>query len=240
VEGALRDALEVLYQMPIDTNGASRTDAGVHARGQVAAFTVSERHPPETLFRALNQLTPREMLIERVQVVHDDFHPRHDARGKRYRYLLQTGYSPDPLWSHRAWHTRHSIDVAAMDHAANVLVGTHDFSSFRAAGCQSTTPVKTLNSVHVHEVMPGLVAFDVRGRSFLKYMVRNLVGSLLRVGVGNRDADWLARVLRSCDRTQAAVTAPPWGLVLEEIFYENVEWTSERGTVADVNFDLCR
>jgi tRNA pseudouridine38-40 synthase len=230
VEGAFRTALHQLYGVELDVRGASRTDAGVHARGQVIAFTAPDRHSPHVLFCALNRLAGPGIVVERVELVDDTFHPRHDARGKWYRYLLQTGYAVDPLWEHRVWHHRWSLDVNAMHESAQHLVGVHDFSSFRAAGCEASSPVKEMTALSVRELPGRLVAIDVRGSAFLKYMVRNIVGMLMEVGRGRRSPEWAVQVLTARDRRASGQTAPAAGLCLEQIHYPDHPWMDARRT----------
>ena len=228
IQGAFRDALQCLYGQPVEVLGSSRTDAGVHARGQVASFVADERHTMENLYKALNFHTPPQIVVQRIEAVRDDFHPRHASRGKWYRYRIQDSYAPDPFSSLTAAHIKHRLDADAMHGAAQTLIGEHDFSSFRAAGCDASSPVKHLRSIEVQRVGRYSIVVDVRGSSFLKYMVRNLVGSLIEVGRGRRDAQWLADVLAARDRTRAGATAPPEGLTLEHIDYPEDPWTVPR------------
>lgn len=226
VEGALTEAVAKLCGERVKVQGASRTDAGVHALGQTAAFDDPYDREPEVFFRALNRLTPREVEVRAVDIVDEAFHPRHDARGKVYRYLLEDTFAPSPLYLDRAWHHSHPLDAGLMQREAQVLVGEHDFSSFRATGCEASGPVRRLRHVEVRRRDERLVEVRVEGSAFLKYMVRNIVGSLCWVGSGQRPAGWLAEALAARDRTQAGPTAPPWGLTLERIYYPLHPWRS--------------
>lgn len=228
IQGAFREALQRLYGEPVEVLGSSRTDAGVHARGQVASFVADERHTIENLYKALNFHTHPHIVVQRIEAVRDDFHPRHASRGKWYRYRIQDSYTPDPFCAPIAAHIKHRLDADAMHTAAQVLIGEHDFSSFRAAGCDASSPVKHIWGIEVQRTGRYSLVVDVRGSSFLKYMVRNLVGSLIDVGRGRRDAAWLADVLAARDRTKAGATAPPEGLTLERIDYPEDPWTVER------------
>ena len=223
VEGALTDAVAQLLGRRVKVQGASRTDAGVHALGQVACFEDGGRHTPEVYVRALNRLTPRGIAVVHADRSVGPFHPRHDARGKQYRYRIQEGYAVSPLLADRTWHHAGQLDVAAMDEAAGALVGEHDFSSFRAAGCDAASPVRVIRRVRVRRVDEGplgrVVEVEIAGSAFLKYMVRNIVGTLITVGRGRRPAEWVGEVLRARDRGAAGVTAPAHGLVLERIHY---------------------
>jgi tRNA pseudouridine38-40 synthase len=230
IQGALREALQILYGESIEVLGCSRTDAGVHARGQVASFAADERHTLENIYKALNFHTPPQIAVQRIEAVRDDFHPRHASRGKWYRYRIQDSYAPDPFNATTAAHIKHRLDADAMHAAAQVLVGEHDFSSFRAAGCEASSLVKQIRSMQVQRVGRHSIQVDVRGSSFLKYMVRNMVGSLIDVGRGRRDAVWLSDVLEARDRTKAGATAPPEGLTLEWVDYPEDPWTVDRRT----------
>lgn len=228
IAGALREALAALYGHEVEVIGSSRTDAGVHARGQVAIFDADDRRTPELIFRALNVHTPPDIAIQRVEACDDSFHPRHDSRGKVYCYRVHEGFRPDPLQPPTSANLRGRYDTGRMHEAAQVLLGEHDFSSFRAAGCDSRTPVKTIHGIDVRRLNANDFEIEVRGSAFLKYMVRNISGSLLEVGRGRRDAAWLQAVLEAKDRTRAAMTAPALGLTLERILYPEHPWTMER------------
>jgi tRNA pseudouridine38-40 synthase len=229
VQGALEDALSRLTGEPLLTLGASRTDAGVHAFGQVAAFDWDGRLPVDALVRALNHWTPPAITVRRGEEVPDAFHPRHDARSKTYAYAIRDGAL---RWAWDAettlWHRAGPLDEAAMHEAAQVLVGAHDFSAFRAAGCQASSPVKQIEHVNVTRAVDGKIRVEVQGTSFLKYMVRTVVGTLLEVGRGRRDAAWVADVLASRDRGRAGMTVEARGLCLEEIRYPDVPWGAPR------------
>lgn len=219
VEGALTDALERMTGQRPKVWGASRTDAGVHALGQVAAFDHDGPHDAKTFYRALNHLTPDDVAIVAADVVPDGFHPRHSARGKIYRYDLWTRYERSPFLGDRSMHVRRPLDVAAMQAAADRLVGEHDFSSFRAAGCDASSPVRRILAIRVLDPGDGRVRVRVAGSAFLKYMVRNIVGTLVEVGVGRRPPEWIDAVLSARDRSAAGATAEPRGLTLVRVFH---------------------
>lgn len=241
IQGALEGALETLYKTPVPCRGASRTDAGVHARGQLVAFDPPFEIPLPGLARGVGAQLPHGIVVTAAWEDHGDdggpAQPRHQNLGKHYRYRLFTGPLPDPFESRFAWHHRRALDVAAMRAAGEVLVGEHDFASFRAADCQSRTTIRELYSVQVRaaarrtceidgdpESFPGQrasvgVDIDVRGTAFLKNMVRILVGTLVDVGVGRRDLDWVRGLLTRPDRKRAGATAPALGLCLEEVLW---------------------
>lgn len=219
VEGELTEAVRKLNGVRVKVQGASRTDAGVHATGQVAHFDDAHGRSPEQLYRALNRLTPRDMAIVSVAPTSPDFHARHRARGKIYRYLLQDGFHVDPLLRTRVWHIPKELDVDAMQDAARVLVGTMDFASFQASGCQANGTIRTLRRVNVRRLENRLIEVRVEGDAFLKYMVRNICGTLVSVGRGSRGPDWMREVLAGRDRRAAGKTAPAHGLTLEHVLY---------------------
>ena len=169
--------------------GAGRTDAGVHAEGQVAHVALDTRLGPAALCRALDALLPRDVAVRRVIAVPDAFHARRDARAKRYCYRLWTGATRSPLRDRRSLWVRAALDVAAMQAAAQHLLGTHDFTSFRAAGSAVPSSVRTVTKADVTGVCGDEVRLDFEASGFLRYMVRSLVGSLLEVGRGRRPPD---------------------------------------------------
>jgi len=219
VQGVLSEAVSQMTGAPQRVQGASRTDAGVHARGQVATFT-SERDIPADGFRkGLNALLPPDVAVPACDVVPADFDPRRWAVGKHYRYRIWNRPSRSPLAARTAWYRRGPLDVDLLADAVPALLGEHDFSAFRSAQCSAATPVRTVEAIDVTRTPDGFVDFDVRGNAFLHHMVRNLVGTLVEVGQGKRPPGDLARVLGSRDRTQAGPTAPAQGLCLMSIAY---------------------
>jgi tRNA pseudouridine38-40 synthase len=222
VQGHLEDALGKLLDHPAAVVGASRTDAGVHARGQVASFRTERAIPLHGVRRGLNSLLPPAIAIADATEVADDFHPRFSATGKHYRYLLHTRADRSPRWRDRAWHHPGALDLAAMRHAAAALLGEHDFAAFRAAGCSARTTRRRIDDIAIAEDLadPALVAIDVRGNAFLRNMVRIIVGTLVEVGEGRRPVEQVAEILASCDRTRAGITAPARGLELISVRYD--------------------
>ena len=219
VEGELTKAVEEITGAPTKVWGASRTDAGVHARGQVAAFDYDGPHPAESFFKGLNHLTPSDLQIVSVDEVDPAFHPRHSARGKIYIYEIWTGFDTSPFRIDRTMRVRQPLDVDAMDAAGQRLVGMHDFRSFQAAGCDAKTTVRRLWEVSTRRAGPRTIEVRVTGSAFLKYMVRNIVGTLIYVGRGKEEPAWMDEVLAARDRSAAGPTAEPQGLTLDRVFY---------------------
>ena len=218
VQSALEAALSELAQERISVVTAGRTDTGVHATAQVVHFDSAAQRPDQAWVRGVNALLPEGVAVWRVQDVAPEFHARFDACGRRYRYLLQSAPVRSPLLVGRAGWTHYAVDMDAMRQAAALLVGEHDFSSFRAAECQAKSPVKTLYRVALCGT-PELMAVDFHGNAFLHHMVRNIVGTLLAVGDGRESGGWPAAVLVARDRKQAGMTAPAQGLYLSGVTY---------------------
>lgn len=219
VQQALEDALAVLLRQPVAVVGSGRTDAGVHARGQVAHFRVPAALPDLPRLRAsLNGLLPRSIAVLEATEAPDDFHARYDARQRRYHYYVCT--TPRPLERHWRWLLRPVPDFDRMNAATHLLLGTHDFSAFCIARSDTKNRVCTLEkAVWEPEERPGDARFVIVADRFLHGMVRAIVGTLVAVGHGQRPTDDLARVLASRDRRQAGAAAPPHGLVLEAVGY---------------------
>jgi tRNA pseudouridine38-40 synthase len=223
VQGHLEAALGELLAHEVAVVGASRTDAGVHASGQVASFRTERPIPLHGIRRGLNSLLPPAIAVADAAEVPDDFHPRFSATGKHYRYLVLTRSDRSPRWRDRAWHHPGALDLAAMRQAAAALVGEHDFSAFRAAGCTAKRTVRRIEDIAIDAAQAGnpwLIAFDVRGNAFLRNMVRIVVGTLVEVGAGRRPVGQVAEILASRDRTRAGITAPPQGLELVSVRYD--------------------
>jgi tRNA pseudouridine38-40 synthase len=217
LQGTLETALARLLGTPVRVVVAGRTDAGVHAAGQVACFRTDDRVSPETVRRALNALTPDDIAIRSADLVPSTFDPRRSARSRRYAYRLWNRRVPSPFWHRYAWHVRPPLDVEAMDAAAARLMGEHDFSSFRAAGCDAAHPVRR---VFVSRMVAAgdLIVYEVEATAFLRHMVRNIVGTLVDVGQNRRD-DRFDVLLSGRNRQLAGQTAPAHGLSLVSVNY---------------------
>ncbi len=218
VQEVVERALGELLSTPVSTEAASRTDAGVHALGQVVAFMAPRTLPLTAYLRGLSALLPEDVSVVGAAEVAEDFDPRRDSLGKRYRYRISNRSVRSPLRRRTHWELFAPLDVAAMEEAARPLLGTHDFSAFRAANCEAPTTQRTLRELALVSSLD-VVQFEVEGTAFLKHMVRNMVGTLVEVGRGRRPVSWVAEVLASRDRTQAGPTAPPQGLLLVEVRY---------------------
>lgn len=219
VQDALQRSLAAMAGEAVVVAPAGRTDAGVHATAQIVHFDAAAQRPPTAWVRGVNASLPSTMAVLWAQSVDAAFHARFAATGRHYSYLLlQRPERPALLAGRVGWYHR-LLDVSAMDAACEVLVGTHDFSAFRAAQCQAKSPVKTLRLARVASQGP-LVRFDFSADAFLHHMIRNLVGALLRIGAGRADAAWLQRVLDSRDRREGAPTFAPDGLYFTGADYD--------------------
>jgi tRNA pseudouridine38-40 synthase len=194
--------------------GASRTDAGVHARGQVASAVIATELTPEVLQRALNGTLPADAAVVEAELAPDDFHARYSARAKLYRYQLWNRPTRSPLRAARFVKVARRLDVAAMSKAAEALMGRHDFAALQGAGSEVDCTVRTIARLQIESDSAGAIAFWVEGDGFLRHMVRNLVGTLLEVGSGRRPIASMAELLAGGDRRRAGPTAPAHGLTL--------------------------
>ncbi|RIL07055.1 MAG: tRNA pseudouridine(38-40) synthase TruA [Proteobacteria bacterium] len=227
VQGALEAAIAAVTGCSAGVHGAGRTDAGVHAQGQVANVQLATRLAAPELRRALNAVLPRDVAVVRADVVGDAFHARRDALSKLYVYRLWTGVARSPLRDRTSLWVRAPHDLVAMREAAAALQGTHDFASFQGAGSAARSTVRTLARAELRGVWGGEVELAFEGPGFLRHMVRNLVGTLLDVGRGRLRPDRIADVLAARDRAAAGPTAPARGLVLVRVRYGDFPAESE-------------
>jgi len=222
VQGAVEDAVEKLCGNRLRITGAGRTDAGVHARGQVASLEPPRQLPLSAWTAGLNGHLPAEIACIRAEEAPPGFDARRWARGKRYLYSIVRSPVRSPLWRGRAWEIRRPLDVSGMQAALPHLRGVHDFSALRAADCPARTTVREVRelSLRVEPLRDGeLIELRIEATAFLKHMVRNVVGTLVEVGHGKRSPETVRDLIGSRDRTRAGPTAPPHGLVLDEVFY---------------------
>lgn len=232
VQGLLEAALTRFEGGPVTVHGAGRTDAGVHALGQVASAVVSCSHDPAALLRGLNAQLPGDVRVLGVTDAPDSFHARFSARYKTYRYLVRTGPIVSPFERAYAWHVPGLPHLDRMQAAAALLLGRHDFSAFQSAGSHVSTTERTLTRSDVHvSAQPAvvdcgqdrfgpLVVYEVAGDGFLRHMVRAIVGTLVEVGAGRRQVDDVAALAAGAARAQAGPTAPPQGLYLVRVDYD--------------------
>jgi tRNA pseudouridine38-40 synthase len=216
IQGSLETALATILGEKIRLDAAGRTDAGVHARGQVAAFSTLRSVDISSLHHGVNALCGRGIVVRELGAVTDDFDPRREAKSRSYEYRIHNAAWPSPFSARYSWHVHRTLDLAAMRRAAARLVGERDFSSFQAADCDATNPIRRVLESDIDSVGVEIV-YRVRATAFLRHMVRNIVGTLVEIGRGERAAESLPALLDRRDRTLAGSTAPPHGLCLVSV-----------------------
>lgn len=221
VQACVEQALSTVAAEPVQVVCAGRTDTGVHALGQVIHFETSAVRPGRGWLFGTNAHLPEGVAMRWIQPVAEEFHARFSAYSRRYRYII-LNRTARPALLHKRVHWLHGVlDAEAMHQAAQALVGEQDFSSFRAAGCQARHAVREITAVQVSREQD-FIHVDIAANAFLHHMVRNIVGSLLKVGAGERPPDWIAALLALRDRTQAGMTAPAGGLYFVHVAYPEV------------------
>lgn len=229
IQATLEAAIRELTGAQVPVVGASRTDAGVHAQGQVASVNLETRLSPATLLRALNALLPEDVAVRQVALAPEGFHARRDARSKLYRYAIWNGAARSPLRAQRFWAVHRALDLEAMEAAATALVGTHDWSAFQVRGSEwraegeaqgrTRSAVREVTRLSVRGSSGGEVEVEVEGEGFLRQMVRTLVGTLVEVGRGRREPSSMPALLEGRDRAAAGPSAPAHGLTLVRVDY---------------------
>jgi tRNA pseudouridine38-40 synthase len=224
VQGEVEAAVSFVADTPVSVVTAGRTDAGVHATGQVIHFDTDAQRPDTAWTRGVNAQLPPSIRAQWVRAVADDFHARFSAKTRTYRYWLLTAPNSSAVLAHRVGWFHEPLDVAAMQVASQSLVGEHDFSAFRAAGCQAKSPVRNMQRLVVTEQPIGngsqLFCFELEANAFLYHMVRNIVGCLVYIGCGRERPEWAAELLASRNRTKANPTFMPDGLYLVHVEYD--------------------
>jgi tRNA pseudouridine38-40 synthase len=219
IQVCIQAALTDLLGAPVSLWVAGRTDAGVHARRQVAVFDAPKELPLRAFIKGVNARLPSDIAVVDACVVADDFHPRHMSKSKRYAYYISNRPCRSPLRRLTHWQIFQPLDVEAMQKGAAFLLGSHDFSSFRASDCEARHAVRRLELSCVEGQSGDEMVCTFKGTAFLKHMVRSMVGSLVEVGKARRPPEWIAHVLAEKNRCAAGPTAPPHGLVLEEVVF---------------------
>jgi tRNA pseudouridine38-40 synthase len=217
IQSELEQALGGLAREPIGVTGAGRTDAGVHATGQIISFDLEWNHGAPALVRALNSGLPDAIVVHEIEEASLDFHPRFDARSRAYEYYVYNSKTRSPIRRLRSWHVRSQLDVDAMSEAAGYLVGQHDFATFGRPP-QGDNSVREVMAANWCE-RDGLLVFFIEANAFLYRMVRSIVGSLIAVGDGRWSVEAFANAHRAAERRQARAAAPPHGLYLVRVTY---------------------
>ena len=218
IQGRIEAALERIFSAPVRVYGSGRTDAGVHARGQVAAITIPRPFEAAELQRALNALLPADIVVLEVAPAPDDFDPRRDARSRVYEYRVLNRKLASAFEYRYSWLVRDPLDLAAMNAAARIFVGEHDFAAFRSLGTETTTTVRrVISSEWTRD--GDVLLYRVEGTSFLRHMVRAMVAAMVEVGRGKLTPQNVASILAGRDRQASPANAPPGGLYLVEVRY---------------------
>jgi tRNA pseudouridine38-40 synthase len=234
IQGSLESVLERILGKPTRVHGAGRTDAGVHAVGQVAHLDANWTHSAGDLQRACNALLPADIAIRSMRLVPDEFHARHSARSKRYKYRILNATLRSPLQRLYAWHVPYRLDVASMQESASYLLGSHDFAAFGSPtdGTPSTVR-KVLEARWAASQSEGTITFTIEATGFLKYMVRSIVGTGVMVGRGKINPPEVKAIVTSRNRSLSGPTAPPTGLCLVAVDY-GPRWAEDQSEEATV------
>ena len=219
VQGTIEKAIKKITQEDVLTLGAGRTDAGVHARGQCVAFDSETKIPADRLLKAINSQLPPDIVVQSLEEVSEDFHPRFGAKRKTYRYQIWCGALPDPFTYRYALHYPYPIHEDKMQEAANRMIGEHDFACFCASGSQVKDTIRKIYSIDVKRE-GNMVWVDVCGNGFLYNMVRIIIGTLLYVNEGKLSTAEISEIINGKDRKKAGPTVPPQGLTMQSIIYE--------------------
>jgi tRNA pseudouridine38-40 synthase len=225
VQGELQRVLSLLENAEVPVAGSGRTDAGVHAEGQVASVKLARNFTPEKLRAAINGNLWRDVRILSVEKAADNFHARFSAKGKTYVYRVVNAPVISPFWARYAHHEARPLDVGRMNSAARLFLGEHDWTAFSSAQSDSENKVRTITEFTVEShwdarAKGSLIEFRITGEGFLRYMVRSIAGTLLEVGRGEKDFDTIQTAIVSRDRNLAGATAPAQGLTLMKVYYD--------------------
>lgn len=218
IQGVLNGVLEKLVRAPVTTHAAGRTDAGVHAEGQVISFRLAKEWNVGKLRNALNGNLPQDIRVMEAAIAADNFHPRIYAKTKTYRYRIFMGKAMNPLWTRYAWHHPYQLDVEKLMKDSRALLGTHDFTAFTTTECETRTRVRTVTDIRI-EQEGELLTLYFSGEGFLRYQVRTMVGALADINRGRLKTGSIAELIESCDRNLSGVSAPAQGLTLMKVEY---------------------
>jgi tRNA pseudouridine38-40 synthase len=220
IQAEIEKALKTITASSVTLIGSGRTDAGVHARGQVANFKCDTRLEPETIVNALNSLLEEDIVIQACEPVDTSFHARYDARSKVYQYRILNRPVPAAIGRQYSWFIRKPLNQEAMRAAIAHLIGQHDFKTFEGSGSASQQTTRHIYAAELTEQNSGLLMFEIEADGFLRYMVRSIVGTLVDVGLGKITPADFKSILDSRDRSRAGVTAPARGLILVKVNYD--------------------
>lgn len=220
IQQFLELAIATFTKEKVMVHGSGRTDAGVHALAQVAHFDLKKDYPTHVVQRAINHfLKPNKVIVTNCEIVDDEFHARFSAKRRLYQYVVLSRSAPSLLFENKVWHVKEKLDIKRMQAAADLLIGQHDFSSFRATHCQALSPIKTVEEIKI--IQEGdKILFNLKAPSFLHHMVRNIVGTLVLVGKGKWRIEDIKKALDAKDRKAGGPTAPAQGLYFVRVEYD--------------------
>jgi tRNA pseudouridine38-40 synthase len=219
IQGEIETAIGTMIGQKITLIGSGRTDAGVHALAQVANFHCDTELPPTTLLRGLNGLLTEDIIIKACSLMPDSFHARYDVKSKTYIYKILNQTLPIAIYRQYAWHIKKKLDLEAMRSAMSCIRGTHDFKAFEGAGSPRSDSIRSIKKAALIKKKDRYLLFEVTANGFLRFMVRNIVGTLVEVGLEKITSEKFREILLSKDRSQAGATAPPHGLFLKSVQY---------------------
>jgi tRNA pseudouridine38-40 synthase len=219
IQGVVLEQIAQITQQKANLIGAGRTDAGVHALGQVASFKTESTIDLLALQRGLNSLLPSDIVVKAVEEVGEEFHARFSARSKVYQYRILNQPYPSAIWRDYAWFIPHELDLPSMQRCGKLLIGSHDFSSFRASGDESRHSIREVISLEIERRQGNFVVLTIEANAFLRGMVRSIVGTLVEVGRGKTSIAEFQEIFEAQDRRRGGITAPAHGLFLVEVKY---------------------
>ncbi len=226
IQGTVQRCLKNILKESIVLTGAGRTDAGVHALGQIAHFQTMSLLPTHAIGALLNQQLPEDISVRAVESMPSEFHARYDAKSKLYRYIIDNTRILSPFSRHRSWHIPHTLNISAMQQAAKLLIGEHDFASFQASGCSARHAVRTLYDISITPELSvigcetnSLMECSFHGNGFVRHMIRNMVGTIVDIGLGRIAVENIQTILQAKQRVAAGKCAPACGLYMCEVYY---------------------
>ncbi len=219
IQGVIEEKIRIITGEFSTLIASGRTDAGVHALGQVCHFLTNSSIAPDAIRKGLNSLLPDDILIKEVQEAPDHFHARYSARSKVYEYRILNRPQPDPFLRLYSWHVPFQLNREVMKECLNLLYGWHDFSSFRSSGSENMNPIREMISAELQSIGDGILRIVFEADGFLRHMVRNIVGTLVKMGEGKGDVGAFQKILESKDRQKAGIKSPPQGLYLVTVRY---------------------
>jgi len=219
VQGELEKALSKILNQDIKIAGSGRTDSGVHSLGQVASFRAKTCVLPENIKKGVNSFIKQPVAIKQCSIMEDDFHARYSAVSKEYHYFISNGQDPDVIGRLYQWHIRKPLDMEAMEECCKAITGIFDFKSFENSGSPRSSTVREIFFFNVNQLKNERLVFKICANGFLRYMVRNLIGTIVLAGLNKISIDEFKTIVEAKDRTKAGTTAPPQGLFLKEVNY---------------------